>query len=119
MNTLQLKRSVAGSIILVLHLHTLVLEGSVRAHWPEAVQRMLACLALDYTCFADPACFYAVTSATWCGVGAVVGASLWNASVDARLLGALRRRAAVAQKVPTEPAEPVEVEVAEQRRDDA
>ena len=55
-NTLPMKRWVAGSIILILQLHTLIVASSVRAHYPSAVQALVACLSLDYTCFSDPSC---------------------------------------------------------------
>ena len=55
-NTLPMKRWVAGSIILILQLHTLIVVSSVRAHYPGTVQTLVACLSLDYTCFSDPSC---------------------------------------------------------------
>ena len=39
-----------------MHAQALVLVGSVRPRWPWVVQRALACVALDYTCFSDAAC---------------------------------------------------------------
>lgn len=48
--------------------------------------------------FSNPAVFYGVTTATWCGVGAVVSASLWNASIDTRLLRLWAQRRASSLK---------------------
>lgn len=50
--------------------------------------------------FTEPMVFYSVTTATWSGVGAILTASLWNASVDKRLLRAWSQRRASVSKPP-------------------
>ena len=51
-----LKRWVACSAVISFHYQTIILVGSVRPYWPTSVQRALACMALDYSCFTETAC---------------------------------------------------------------
>ena len=53
--------------------------------------------------FTEPLIAYSVMAATWSGVGAILTASLWNASVDKRFVRAWsRRRASVAKPPPAD-----------------
>ena len=56
LNTHPFKRWVAATIVVSIHINSLVLVGSARATWPVSIKRTLACMALDYTCFTSSAC---------------------------------------------------------------